>query len=70
MEHPKPDLHQEAGKAFQEGVTAGLDPSAQTGECPYPHNNLAQRFQWLDGFAKGRKQAKQGDPHDGSNKAR
>jgi ribosome modulation factor len=63
MEHPRRDLHEEAGKAFQEGVTAGLDPSAHAGDCPYLHDRLAQRFQWMDGFAKGRKQAEQGaDP--------
>jgi ribosome modulation factor len=66
MEHPKPDLHQEAGRAYQEGVTAGLDPSSFAGECPYPHDHLAQRFQWMDGFAKGRKQAMQGTGPDRS----
>jgi ribosome modulation factor len=59
MEHPRQDLHEEAGRAFQEGVTAGLDPNVLASECPYPHDRLAQRFQWMDGFAKGRKQAQQ-----------
>jgi ribosome modulation factor len=59
MEHPKSDHQREAGRAFEEGVTAGRDRNAQAAECPYLHDHLALRAQWMDGFAKGRTLAKQ-----------
>jgi ribosome modulation factor len=59
VEYPRTDLLSDVGKAFQEGTTAGLDLRSQASECPYPHHRLADRFQWMDGFAKGRKQAQQ-----------
>jgi len=64
MERPKPDIHQEAGRAFQEGRRAGRDLRSQASECPYPHRQLAERLQWMDGFAKGRKQVAQGSQAD------